>query len=120
MSEPDLDHLHYRAMLLVRLERRKQLRKWGVQKHPSGTGSALAAIFADQWKSICDMQNEQGKDDWATIAIEEVLEALAETDPDNLLTEVVQAAAVFVAWAEHLLDQQNIQQSNNIEERINP
>lgn len=119
MTEPDLDHLHYRAMLLVRAERRKQLRKWGVQKHPDGTGSEIAATFAEQWKSICDANNAADKDDWATIAIEEVLEALAETDPDNLLTEVIQAAAVYVAWAEDLLGKRNIQQSNNIEERTN-
>lgn len=119
MPEQDLDHLHYRAMLLVRSERRKQLLKWGVQRHPDGTGLTMAATFADQWKAICDEQNRQGQDDWATIAIEEVLEVLAETDRENLLTEVVQAAAVFVAWAEDLLGKQDIQQSNNIEERTN-
>lgn len=103
MLDAKTDRKHQQAMELVRRERLRQLEKWGIQNHPDGTGALLAVIFADQWKQISDEQNEFGRDDWATIAAEEVMEALAETDEAKLLGEVIQSAAVFVAWAESLI-----------------
>jgi hypothetical protein len=55
----------------VQDERRRQDAKWGEQNHPDGT-----------------------------IALEEVFEALVETDPAKLRDELLQVAAVAVAWVE--------------------
>lgn len=76
----------------------------------------MAAIFADQLKTICDGQNQIGQDDWATIAAEEVMEALTETDETKLLSEVIQSAAVFVAWAENIVGRLEGRNSNKQEE----
>jgi hypothetical protein len=100
------DPAHHKAMSMIRDERRRQMVKWGEQNHPDGTGSVVAEIFAEQWKTVCDANHEASKDDWATIAAEEFLEALAETDEDLLIIEVAQNAAVFTAWLEDLLRRQ--------------
>jgi len=39
--------------------------------------------------------------------MEEVFEALAETDPEKLELELIQAAAVIVAWVEKLRRHRN-------------
>ena len=95
---------HIVMMAAVRGERQQQIEKWGHQNHPAGTGSEVAAKLMEQWKEICDANNAAGKDDWATIAAEEFLEVLAETDPRKLFNEVVQLAAVMVAWGESMIE----------------
>lgn len=100
-----LDSNHLAMMAAVRAERQRQLEKWGVQRHPHGTGEAGFKILADQWKAICDANHERGQDDWLTIAAEEFMEAASETDLRKLFDEVVQNAAVFVAWGEAIIDE---------------
>ena len=108
---PQLDSNHLAMMAAVREERKRQLAKWGVQRHPHGTGNEAAKVMAEQWKAICDANHEQGLDDWSTIAAEEFMEALSETDLRKLFDEVVQNAAVFVAWGEAIIDE--IRKENN-------
>lgn len=106
MPKPvQLDSDHIVMMAAIREERKRQLEKWGVQRHPDGTGSAVAGLIADQWKKVCDDRHEGDEDDWATIAAEEFFESLAETDKRKLFDEVVQMAAVFTAWGEDLIKQ---------------
>lgn len=84
----------------VRLERIKQDKRWGEQNHPDGTGSPTdeaSLVFA---RAICK------NDRWADILREEVYEALVETDPDKLSDELIQVAAVAVAWREAILRRQ--------------
>lgn len=100
-----LDSNHLAMMAAVRAERQRQLEKWGIQRHPHGTGNEAARVLAEQWKAICDANHAQGLDDWFTIAIEEFMEAAAETDLRKLFDEVVQNAAVFVAWGEAIIDE---------------
>lgn len=100
-----LDSNHLAMMAAVRAERQAQLEKWGVQRHPHGTGNEGFKLLADQWKAICDANHEAGKDDWLTIAAEEFMEAASETDLRRLFDEVVQNAAVFVAWGEAIIDE---------------
>jgi hypothetical protein len=106
-----LDSNHLAMMAAVRAERQRQLEKWGVQRHAHGTGSELAKVLQEQWKAICDANHDAGKDDWLTIAGEEFMEAASETDLRKLFDEVVQNAAVFVAWGEAIIDE--IRKENN-------
>lgn len=100
---PKLDSNHIMMMAAIRKERERQLEKWGVQRHPDGTGSSMAGLIADQWKKVCDAKHDADDDNWATIAAEEFFESLAETDQSKLFDEVVQMAAVFTAWGEDII-----------------
>jgi hypothetical protein len=102
-----IDRFHKVAMEAVAAERQSQVRIWGEQNHPDGTGSELAGKIADEWKMLCDANHKAGGDNWLTIAAEEFFEAAAEKDKARLLAEVVQNAAVFVAWAEDLIRQRD-------------
>jgi len=107
LDRPDnpLDSNHIMMMLAIREERKRQLAKWGVQRHPHGTGLAAAGAIMEQWKQICDSNNAAGMDDWLTIAAEEFFEVAVETDKRKLFDEVVQAAAVFTAWGESIIEE---------------
>lgn len=71
---------------------------WGVQSHPDGTGDPAIIELADQLKALCDAADADGSVTWAHIFIEEVAEALAETDPGRLLDELDQCNAVALSW----------------------
>lgn len=87
-------------------ERRRQDAKWGEQNWPDGTGyegyggAALALLeeHRDLLRKACDAAYANGTLTWKHIFDEEVAEALAEKDPANLRTELLQVAAVAVAW----------------------
>lgn len=97
-------------------ERTRQDKKWGQQNHPDGTGSTafswVAIVDLVENRSIdnddaasaarfsCDFNFRGGRGTWADILLEEVAEAYAEDDPDRLRAELVQVAAVAVAWVE--------------------
>lgn len=89
--------------LEIRLERERQDQKWGVQTHNRGTGPQYAP-HADHFRKVTDTKARSGTDTWADILLEEVYEALAESDTDALRKELIQAAAVCVAFAEALDD----------------
>lgn len=99
------DPAHAMMMVAIREERKRQLQKWGVQRHPHGTGSEAAGLFASQWKVLCDAKHDDDIDDWFTIAGEEMMEVGAETDLHKLFEEVTQAAAVFTAWGEAIIEE---------------
>jgi hypothetical protein len=83
----------------VQAERERQDEQWGEQNHPDGTGIAPAQTeLADNAKATCQQAFAEGRGDWAHILFEEVREALAESDPVKLRAELVQVAAVAVAW----------------------
>jgi hypothetical protein len=82
-------------------ERGAQLLKWGVQRHPGGTGGSVARDLAVMLKRICQAAPESLEGDtWAKILAEEVSEAFDETEWSALRKELVQSAAVIVAWIE--------------------
>lgn len=86
----------------------EQEEKWGEQNHPNGTGRSerlfgyIAASkygqFADKAKVVTDSHAQIGTITYADIFVEEVFEALAEEDPAKLRIELIQCAAVAVAW----------------------
>jgi len=85
----------------VAQERYNQTCKFGVQELPSGT-SLENKDQADRTKALADSHDWSGALTWADILREEVAEAMAEVDPVLLRAELVQVAAVAVAWIEAL------------------
>lgn len=83
-------------------ERESQDKRWGQQDHPDGTEGN-----AEEWKTIADLSKRvndnaymSGIPTFKNILKEEVAEAFAETDPVLIRAELVQVAAVAVAWIE--------------------
>lgn len=92
-----------RAVLCdIESERNSQDAKWGPQNHPDGTGLADDPGAAALAKYYCDLAFENGAGTWRLILVEEVREALAESNPMDLRDELVQVAAVATAWIEAL------------------
>lgn len=83
-------------------ERIRQDEKWGVQNHPDGTGYIGFESCARSAKARTDDAAKNGTITYAHILEEEFWEALAETDRAKLRDELIQVAAVAVAWVEKL------------------
>ncbi|MCX4912840.1 hypothetical protein [Streptomyces sp. NBC_00687] len=86
----------------IRAERARQDERFGEQNHPDGTGGREWENAATMARANCDLATVAGELTWRDIAYEEDAEALAESDPVKLRAELIQAAAVKVAWIEHL------------------
>lgn len=84
----------------VAMERHRQDEQWGEQNHPDGTGGHDYEAQADMARDWCRDKASDGSVTWADILHEEVAEALAESDPDKLRSELIQVAAVATCWAE--------------------
>lgn len=80
-------------------ERLRQDEKWGEQNHPDGTAQPGSKETADDMRDLCNANAKAGVLTWTDILDEEIAEAYAETDT-KLRTELVQTAAVVVAWIE--------------------
>jgi hypothetical protein len=89
----------YVALAQVRNERIAQDIKWGQQNHPDGTNLRFEER-ANAARVMADIAADEGNLTWADILLEEVYEALAETDNADLRAELIQVAAVCVAWVE--------------------
>jgi len=90
-----------RVLSEVLAERIRQDIQWNEQNHPDGTGiTAEQRKLADNARAMCQQAFAEGRGDWAHILVEEVREALAESDPAKLRAELVQVGAVAVAWIE--------------------
>lgn len=102
------------ALAEVADERVRQDAKWGEQNHPDGTGTnwvdqirpafgwngSEAEHAAKLARVDCQRAARRGDVTWLRILREEVAEAFAETEPAALRAELIQVAAVAVAWAE--------------------
>ncbi len=88
-----------RVLADVAAERAAQDEQWGVQDLPDGTVPGHAAV-ADAAKRDAQAAWKAGRLTWRHILEEEFHEALAETDPAALRTELVQTAAVAVKWVQ--------------------
>lgn len=95
----------------VMAERARQDARWGVQDHPNvftPEQPRLRCILSyhdlpatDSARTICDLRHKQGIGSWADIAVEEMCEAVEKGDDDVACREeLVQLAAVVVAWIE--------------------
>jgi len=88
----------------VALERSNQDRKYGEQNHPDGTCRKTYWIAAKNARTEYEIAAtaHHGGLTWAHVLREEVYEALEEEDPAALRAELVQIAAVAIAWIECL------------------
>lgn len=102
----------YRILMEVAAERTAQDQKFIDHvpfNFPNGTGtSPLYAESANIAKKQCKVAFEEDRGTWRHLMIEETCEAFAESDPDKLRTELIQVAAVAVAWIE-CLDRKTIE-----------
>ena len=102
-----------RVLVDIVAERHRQDAKWGRQDHPDGTGpneywlgglgishDLDAQELARLLRRRCQQRFAEGKGTWADISLEEFAEALAEDGPVKLRAELIQKAAVAVAWVE--------------------
>lgn len=94
-------------------ERMAQTKRFGVQHHPmvyegtfaKGVVRRRYATEEAAYKMLWEAQRQHDEITWDTVLLEEVYEALAETEPDKQIEELVQVAAVALAMAEDLMAQ---------------
>lgn len=85
----------------ISAERDRQDAKFGEQNHPDGIDTdETSVMIADQWRDMVNHRLAAGTVSWTDILFEEAHEATVEADPAKLRAEVVQIAAVAVAWLE--------------------
>lgn len=101
-ARAELQRMHSTVGVLreIEAEREAQDAKWGEQNHPDGTGGVCSRDIADAQRRWTSMHAAEKTLVWVDILNEEVAEAYAETDAARLRAELVQVAAVAVAWAE--------------------
>lgn len=84
----------------VQRELEAQYVKWGEQNHPLQGGAIPGGSLnhyreqRHKWTTICEQRTKSGVLGWDAILLEEVFEALSETDTDKAIAELVQVAAV--------------------------
>lgn len=83
-------------------ERGRQQAKCGEQNHPDGTGQEFLVERAVVDRHVCQSAFAAGEGTYRDLLQEEVSEAFAEQDPALLRAELVQVAAVAVAWIEKI------------------
>lgn len=102
-------HADKTALVLneVAQERARQDEKWGEQNHPNlwektPELAEQARTYAQRVAANFKAQNDNPDEplDWAGILTEEFYEAIGEAEDDRLRKELVQVAAVAVAWIE--------------------
>ncbi|WP_435233323.1 hypothetical protein [Micromonospora aurantiaca (nom. illeg.)] len=107
--DQDVESTDRTAVVLYEIsrERGRQDEKWGEQNHTDGTGPAIvwsysgpAAYVADSARAECERLFAEGYGSWRDILTEEVAEAYATNDTSELRAELIQVAAVAVAWIE--------------------
>lgn len=93
-----------RSLILgeINAERFRQIAKFGKQHCEDGTGGPVMARKADEAKACCEYLAKHGGVDWRAVLLEEVFEAMAESDLAKLRAELVQTSAVCVAWIEDI------------------
>lgn len=92
----------------VHMERINQDDARGEQNLPDGTGPAsqFMGVPVDKvrelMQNVVNLAEQAGQSSWLPVLLEEVFEAAAEADVPALRAELVQVAAVAVAWVEAL------------------
>lgn len=87
----------------VQRERDRQEVKWGVQDHPSfgDASQEFRTAVEHRVKAQVNQAASEGRLNWDLILSEEIAEANAQlTNNDNLKEELIQVAAVAIAWIE--------------------
>ena len=84
----------------VARERLRQFERFGEQNHPDGTGGDDAEFLAYCAREAYENHRQAGSLTWLDVLREETEEVAAATDEAELRAELVQVAAVAVAWVE--------------------
>ncbi len=80
-------------------ERQRQDATFGDQMDlPDGTGLPIYRHAANRYRDACQRAADSGLLANRDILLEEVYEALAESDPERLRKELIQVAAVCAKW----------------------
>lgn len=85
----------------IREERRRQHAMRGVQTLPVAVSGADALALRKMLR-LCRQRQNEGRDAWPWVLLEEALEACLATSEADRRAELVQTAAVAVQWAEGL------------------
>lgn len=86
----------------VARERRRQDEAYPNENLSDGTSRGEWRSMADHARETCNVFTDAGMLTWLHILQEEVFEAFAEEDPAELRKELIQVAAVAVAWVEDI------------------
>ena len=85
----------------IAAERVRQIDKWGEERDlPDGTKFPGSRDMAVAFREDCQSRFDKNIGTWSDILLEEVYEALDESDWHKLRAELIQVAAVCVAWIE--------------------
>lgn len=103
---------------MLREERAFQFANYGPNGDiEDGTGPDVQWLTPLTDKTAYDLESalradydERGKPTWLRLVREEVAEAFMESDPDRLVSELVQVAALCVSWIEKIQDRQELWQ----------
>jgi hypothetical protein len=89
---------------LIREERERQDKKWGPQNHPSFTewAQGYGIPTEDEAEVNCDAAFALGHGTWSHILIEELAEAVFAKTEEKRKEELIQVAAVAIAWIESI------------------
>lgn len=113
------------VLCLIRDERDQQDRKWGQQDHPY-TATMVGPVARDHerhaefWKRENDVRVREMDLAWDGILLEEVYEALAETDAEAREVELIQVAAVAVAMVEASRRKRLVFHRERLQQWLNP
>ena len=106
MSEVLDEELTEGVLTEVLMERHAQFARWGEQNYPDGTGPYE---LSGRWSFNPEVQKvriaarvRRGWLGWSDILADEVAAAFVEEDQKLLRSELVQVAAVAVAWIEKI------------------
>lgn len=102
MTSPQMQHT---ASVLreVEHERQRQDAKWGQRDHPDGVVPTMETDYAMRVaQQDCESAADRGECTYQLILNEEITEAFNEADPVKLRAELIQCAAVCVAWCEKI------------------
>jgi len=110
MSDPDFAQNVPETLREVHKEVLRQEELWGVQHHPTFPNhnsrdryKQMAQRRANELKAENAQRVASGNLSWDGILFEEVFEGLAEDgDPEKMIEELTQVAAVAVSWIEDL------------------
>lgn len=104
-----MDHVTRQMIIVNQIleERDAQDALFGRQDDlPNGTGAEEMKQLADRYRYACDAAFAAGEGTLRHVFLEEVFEAVAESDPVKLRAELLQAVAVGVKWLEAIDKQQ--------------
>jgi hypothetical protein len=101
----------------IKLERKKQIEKFGEQNHPcldevllNREGGCTPLRMCEEYeipsevraKFNCDVSFDRKQGTFAHIAVEEMSEIISQFDMEKRREEIIQLAAVCVAWVESI------------------